>query len=246
MTNDKIEREIKYLKHRVRQLLSRAAGDVSSVFGRTGAVVAASNDYTWAQVDKTTSSIGDITTRSAGDLSSGDLAAARMQTNIDSAIRNAVAGTGSQVLRRNSGNTALEFATISGGSTVTVSTAGRELSTNQTTTSTTYTTIDTTNFRVNVTTGANRVIIWAGGGATLNSNTQGDIFTGIATGGTVRTGCLHRQVDTSDIVPSFAMHSRVEASGTRDYDIQHRVNSGTATIVTDADTGIRIVVMEVA
>lgn len=52
-------------------------GSVSSVFGRTGAVTAASNDYTWAQIDKTTSSLADITTRSASDLSSGTLAAAR-------------------------------------------------------------------------------------------------------------------------------------------------------------------------
>ncbi|MBU0959814.1 MAG: hypothetical protein KKB31_07745 [Nanoarchaeota archaeon] len=36
---------------------------VSSVFGRTGAVVAATNDYTWAQVNKATSSIADITTK---------------------------------------------------------------------------------------------------------------------------------------------------------------------------------------
>lgn len=41
---------------------------VSSVFGRTGAVVAATNDYTWAQIDKTTSSLVDITTRSHADL----------------------------------------------------------------------------------------------------------------------------------------------------------------------------------
>ena len=33
---------------------------VDSVFGRTGSVVAATNDYTWAQVDKSTSSLGDL------------------------------------------------------------------------------------------------------------------------------------------------------------------------------------------
>lgn len=33
---------------------------VSSVFGRQGSVVALVNDYTWAQINKTTSSIGDI------------------------------------------------------------------------------------------------------------------------------------------------------------------------------------------
>ena len=53
---------------------------VTSVFGRTGAVSVASDDYTWAQIDKSTSSIADITTRSAGDLSSGNLAIARMPT----------------------------------------------------------------------------------------------------------------------------------------------------------------------
>ncbi|MBU0973860.1 MAG: hypothetical protein KKC20_24695, partial [Proteobacteria bacterium] len=36
---------------------------VLSVFGRTGAVAAVANDYTWAQIDKTTSSLADITTR---------------------------------------------------------------------------------------------------------------------------------------------------------------------------------------
>lgn len=53
---------------------------VSSVFGRTGTIIAAENDYNWSQIDKTTSSLADITTRSAGDLSSGNLAVARMPT----------------------------------------------------------------------------------------------------------------------------------------------------------------------
>ena len=49
------------------------AGSVTSVFGRDGVVTAAPGDYTWAQITKTTSSLADITTRSAGDLSSGTL-----------------------------------------------------------------------------------------------------------------------------------------------------------------------------
>jgi hypothetical protein len=53
-------------------------GGVSSVFGRTGAVVAAANDYTWAQINKSTSSLADLTTRSASDLSSGTVATARL------------------------------------------------------------------------------------------------------------------------------------------------------------------------
>lgn len=48
-------------------------GVVTSVFGRTGVVTAQTNDYTWAQINKATSSLADITTRSAGDLSSGTL-----------------------------------------------------------------------------------------------------------------------------------------------------------------------------
>ena len=39
-------------------------GGVESVFGRTGAVVATTNDYTWDQIDKTVSSLADLTTRS--------------------------------------------------------------------------------------------------------------------------------------------------------------------------------------
>lgn len=62
---------------------------MSSVFGRTGAVVAVTNDYTWAQVDKATSSLADITTRSAADLNSGTLPLARLagitNTEIDAA-----------------------------------------------------------------------------------------------------------------------------------------------------------------
>lgn len=40
------------------------AGAVNSVFGRTGTVTAAINDYTWSQINKTTSNIADITTKS--------------------------------------------------------------------------------------------------------------------------------------------------------------------------------------
>jgi hypothetical protein len=56
---------------------SGGGSGVSSVFGRVGIVTAANNDYTWAKIDKTVSSIADITTRDAGDLSSGTLPDAR-------------------------------------------------------------------------------------------------------------------------------------------------------------------------
>ena len=64
---------------------SGGGGGVASVFGRTGAVVAATNDYTWAQIDKTTSSLANLTTRSASDLSSGTLPDARFPTILPSA-----------------------------------------------------------------------------------------------------------------------------------------------------------------
>jgi hypothetical protein len=60
-------------------------GAVNSVFGRTGAVVAQSNDYTWAQIDKATSSLADIATRSASDLSSGTLPDGRFPATLPAA-----------------------------------------------------------------------------------------------------------------------------------------------------------------
>jgi hypothetical protein len=57
---------------------SQITGNVTSMFGRTGAVTAATNDYTWAQINKTTSSLRDLTTRSASDLTSGTVAAAQL------------------------------------------------------------------------------------------------------------------------------------------------------------------------
>lgn len=47
---------------------SGGAPTVSSVFSRTGAVVAATNDYTWAQIDKSSSSLADLATRSFSSL----------------------------------------------------------------------------------------------------------------------------------------------------------------------------------
>lgn len=48
-----------------------SGGAVDSVFNRTGPVVAVFGDYTWALIDKSTSSIADITFRSANELSNG-------------------------------------------------------------------------------------------------------------------------------------------------------------------------------
>jgi hypothetical protein len=58
--------------------ITTGSSGVTSAFGRTGAIVAAPNDYTWAQINKTVSSLADINVRSASDLSSGTLQPARM------------------------------------------------------------------------------------------------------------------------------------------------------------------------
>jgi len=67
------------------QIGPKNSSPVTSVFGRSGAVVAATNDYTWTQVNKTTSSLADITTRSASDLSSGTLPDARFPATLPAA-----------------------------------------------------------------------------------------------------------------------------------------------------------------
>jgi len=67
------------------QNTAASSGGVASVFGRTGAVVAATNDYTWAQIYKGTSSLGDLATRSANDLSSGILPNERFPATLPSA-----------------------------------------------------------------------------------------------------------------------------------------------------------------
>lgn len=46
-------------------------GLVDSVFGRTGTVVAVTNDYSWPQINKAGSSLADLSSRSADDLSNG-------------------------------------------------------------------------------------------------------------------------------------------------------------------------------
>jgi hypothetical protein len=101
-------------------------GAVDSVFGRTGTVVAVTNDYTWAQINKATSSFADITTRSASDISSGTLPLARLSgitTSQLSASAGIVQGqlaitgtpTGSKYLRDD-----FSWQTVSGGGLGTV------------------------------------------------------------------------------------------------------------------------------
>jgi len=60
-------------------------GAVTSVFGRTGVVVATTNDYTWAQIDKTTSDLADLATKSHTSLTD-------IGTNTHAQIDTALAG----------------------------------------------------------------------------------------------------------------------------------------------------------
>ena len=65
---------------------------VDSVFGRDGVVVAVTNDYTWAQVDKTTSDITGITTRNHNDLQNIQGGAVADYYHITGAQRTALIG----------------------------------------------------------------------------------------------------------------------------------------------------------
>lgn len=71
---------------------------VLSVFGRTGAVAAATNDYTWAQINKAASDIADITTRAHSSLSGvGTNTHAQIDSHIADTISNPHAVTKAQV-----------------------------------------------------------------------------------------------------------------------------------------------------
>jgi len=78
----------------VRRLLTRvgeSTDTITSVFGRTGAVAAAVNDYTWAQIDKATSDIADITTKSHTSLSAiGTLTHAQLETQLTAVTQAAI------------------------------------------------------------------------------------------------------------------------------------------------------------
>ena len=58
------------------------ANAVSSVFGRTGAVVAAANDYSFAQISGTASA-AQIPSLDASKITTGQLAAAQLPSTID-------------------------------------------------------------------------------------------------------------------------------------------------------------------
>lgn len=60
---------------------------IDSVFGRTGAVTAQANDYTWEEIDKTASNIADLTTRSHTSLTDKGT---NTHDQIDTAVSNSV------------------------------------------------------------------------------------------------------------------------------------------------------------
>lgn len=67
-------------------IISRA---VDSVFGRVGEVVAQANDYTWAQIDKTTSDLADLATKSHTSLTEiGTNTHAQLDTHIANVTTN--------------------------------------------------------------------------------------------------------------------------------------------------------------
>src|SRR3990167_301363 len=85
---EQLQARVRKTEDMIHVALTRIAGvtgSVLSVFGRTGAVVAATNDYAWAQIDKTTSDIADITTKSHASLTSiGTNTHAQIDTHVAS------------------------------------------------------------------------------------------------------------------------------------------------------------------
>ncbi len=89
-----------------------SSAPVSSVFGRTGIVSATTNDYTWAQIDKTTSSLADLGTRAISD-TTGVLTAARGGTGLSTF------GGINTILYTTAASTLASFATANNGVLIT-------------------------------------------------------------------------------------------------------------------------------
>ena len=109
---DKLSGFVRNLLTRVGKLETDVAvlvTGVSSVFGRTGAVLAATNDYTWAQINKATSSIADITTRSHTALT--DIGT-NTHAQIDTHIANTSDPHGSTLTQTTANITNLQIASV--------------------------------------------------------------------------------------------------------------------------------------
>lgn len=83
---------------------------VSSIFGRTGNVTAQTNDYTWAQIDKTTSSLADIASHSHTLLTDKG---SNTHDQIDNALTRLAStsgtNTGDQIVPANTTSTSNQF-----------------------------------------------------------------------------------------------------------------------------------------
>jgi hypothetical protein len=104
-------------------LLLTPTDTVTSVFGRTGVVAASNNDYTWGQINKTTSSIGDITTKSHTLLT--DIGT-NSHTTIDTALTTLaghVSASGT-MSTQNASNVAITGGSITGITDLTVADGG--------------------------------------------------------------------------------------------------------------------------
>jgi hypothetical protein len=116
------------------------SSDVNSVFGRTGIVTAQSDDYTWAQIDKTVSTIADIADVGDATPTSGHLLVAdgtkwnsvsASLTEVDGSVSNegsltvgAGAANTSIISSNTSGSTDI---TLEAGSNITLSEAGNTI-----------------------------------------------------------------------------------------------------------------------
>jgi hypothetical protein len=103
----------------INSLVTGLGSPVVSFNSRTGAVTPATNDYTWTQINKSTSSIADITTRSAADLSSGTLPPARLGSLTDTYFpyKTSSALADSPILRYGSGTVGFPTGTAAAPST---------------------------------------------------------------------------------------------------------------------------------
>lgn len=113
----------------INSLATGLGSPVTSFNSRTGTVTPAINDYSWAQINKSTSSIADITTRSAADLSSGTLPPARLGSLTDSYLPYKTSSTmvDSPLLRYGSGTVGFAAGTPAAPSTSNSATGTRLL-----------------------------------------------------------------------------------------------------------------------
>lgn len=161
----------------------------------------------------------------AGDLAvgSGANTAARMAK-----------GTALQVLRVNSGATALEWATPSSGASNLAGARYRRTAGDYTTSSTSFVDVDGTNLALPITTGARRVLITLAGGCT-HSLATGYIAFDVAVDGTRLGGdyglFVAEQPSAAEVLnASFSVITEVLTAAAHTFKLQWRTNAATATL----------------